>query len=288
MHDSDERFPPPLCHPGTREAVIYRILDWYGYQQGPGKPIMWVYAPAGYGKTAIAGTVAEMLEEKSAELDFSPIGATFFFWRTSQERNSPARFIVTIAYQLSMSIPGLACHIQTAVMQNPMILRKALEVQLRKLIVEPFKALGDTRDMPNCFIIIDGLDECINSDRESRVERRYAEDQEIVQVRVLDLIHILASSQLPLSFLLLSRPEAWIKQHIESQQFEGLVEFVNILNDYVNSNPDLTHSTPFSSLYELYRQILRTCPEGNRSVMIDVLGELYVGSFCFDDDVAMP
>ncbi|KAJ2922706.1 hypothetical protein H1R20_g14385, partial [Candolleomyces eurysporus] len=350
MHDSDERFPPPLCHPGTREAVIYRILDWYGYQAGPRKPIMWVYAPAGYGKTAIAGTVSEKLEEKLRELNFNPLGGTFFFWRTSPERNSPARFIITLAYQLVIAIPELAPHIENAVKRNPMILRKALEVQL-KLLVEPFQALGDTKGMPNRLIIVDGLDECINSDRESRVDKKYAEDQETVQIRVLDLIRSLTSHRLPLSFLILSRPEAWIKQHIESATLKNLVEHVNlyevgdhlkdvetfvkaelsrlgldgedlvtrlvrranghilyastvirhidcqyddarkrlenILNDNSNSNPDLAHSTPFSSLNELYRQILRTCPEGTRSVMIDVLEEVYEACFCFDQYVSM-
>ncbi|KAJ2922611.1 hypothetical protein H1R20_g14473, partial [Candolleomyces eurysporus] len=338
MHDSDERFPPPLCHPGTRETVIYRILDWYGYKQGPRKPIMWVYAPAGYGKTAIAGTVAERLEDKSAELDFCPIGATFFFWRTSMERNSPARFIITLAYQLATSIPELTLHIENAVKRNPMILSKALEEQLKKLIVQPFKALGETRDIPNRLIVIDGLDECINSDQESRIEKQYAEDQETAQIRVLDLIHALASHQLPLSFLILSRPEAWIKQHIESQKFKDLVDFVdlcevgdhlkdvetfvtaelsrlgldeedlverlvrragrhmlyastvirhidcpygdprlwleNILKGDSSPNPDLAQSTPFSSLHELYRQILQSCPQRNRSVMIEVLEEI--------------
>ncbi|KAJ2922606.1 hypothetical protein H1R20_g14474, partial [Candolleomyces eurysporus] len=351
MHDSDERFPPPLCHPGTREAVIYRILDWYGYQQGPGKPIMWVYAPAGYGKTAVAGTVAEKLEEKSGKLKFNPVGATFFFWRTSPERNSPARFIITLAYQLSMSIPKLAPHVENAVKQNPMILTKTLEIQLRKLIIEPFKALGDTKDIRNRLIIVDGLDECINSDRESRVERKYAEDRETVQVRVLNLIRSLVSHQLPLFFLILSRPEVWIKQHLESQQFKDVVEpldlyevgdhmndveiFVraelsrlglgkedlvervvreagghmlyaatlirhiedpygdprlrlqNLLGDHSNSSPDLSHSTPFSSLYELYRQILRSCPEGVRSVMIEALEDIDVANNDFAPDVDM-
>ncbi|KAJ2936415.1 hypothetical protein H1R20_g676, partial [Candolleomyces eurysporus] len=31
MHDSDERYPPPMCHSRTREVVILRIKDWYGY-----------------------------------------------------------------------------------------------------------------------------------------------------------------------------------------------------------------------------------------------------------------
>ncbi|KAJ2922692.1 hypothetical protein H1R20_g14396, partial [Candolleomyces eurysporus] len=303
MHDSDERFPPPLCHPGTREAVIYRILDWYGYQRGPGKPII------------------------------------------------PARFIITLAYQLYISIPELAPHIENAVKRNPMILTKALEVQMKKLIVEPFKTLGTTQDMPNRLIIIDGLDECINSDRESRIEKKYAEDRETVQIRVLDLIHALASHQLPLSFLILSRPEAWIEEHIKSQKFEDVVEFVdlyevgdhmqdvetfvkaelsrlgldeedlvkplvqranghmlyastvirhiespyddprkrlqNILNICSSSNPDLAHSTPFSSLHELYRQILRSCPEGNRSVMIEVLEDIDAAVLSFRSEIGL-
>jgi hypothetical protein len=223
-----------------------------------------------------------------------------------------------------------------------MILTKALEVQMKKLVVEPFKALGDTdtKDMPNRLIIVDGLDECINSDRESRIEKKYAEDRERVQIRVLDLIRDLSSHRLPLSFLILSRPEAWIKQHLESRQFKDTVEFVdlyevgdhmqdvetfveaklsqlglyeedlvkglvkkagghmlyastvilhiddpygdprtrlqNILNNSSNSNPDLAHSSPFSSLHELYRQIMRSCPEGTRSRMIEVLEDIEV------------
>ncbi|KAJ2914539.1 hypothetical protein MD484_g5873, partial [Candolleomyces efflorescens] len=346
MHDSDERFPPPLCHPGTCEVVISRTLDWYGYQAGPRRPIMWIHAPAGYGKTAIAGTLAEHFEQKMNELNFNPLGATFFFWRTSQERNSPARFIVTLACQLAMSVPGLVPHVENVVRGNPMILTKALEVQLKKLIIEPFKALGDTEHLPNRLIIVDGVDECINSDRESRVRKKYAEDQEIVQIRVLDLIRTMASHQLPLSFLILSRPEAWIKQHIQSHQFSGLVEMVDlcevgdhmqdvetfvraelsrlqvadenlvqvlldragghmlfastvvrhidcpyddpptrlkkILTSRSTSNSDLAHSTPFSSLHELYRQILRSCPEGNHQAMIEVLEDLRASEATFN------
>ncbi|KAJ2936417.1 hypothetical protein H1R20_g678, partial [Candolleomyces eurysporus] len=234
LHDSDERYPPPMCHPGTREVVIARIKDWYGFQTRPDKPIMRVHAPAGYGKTAIAGTVSKLLEEVEG-LEFSPLGATFHFWRTSPERNSPARFIITIAYQLAMSIPELTLHIENAVKRNPMILRKTLEVQLMKLIVEPFKALGELDDIPNRLVIIDGLDECLNSDQECTVDRQFAEDQENVQIRILDLIHNLQSHRLPLSFLILSRPEAWIKQHMQSASFGRVVEAVDLyaLGDHV-------------------------------------------------------
>ncbi|RXW11879.1 hypothetical protein EST38_g13976 [Candolleomyces aberdarensis] len=349
MHDSEERYPPPLCHEGSREVVISRIEGWYGFEIPPEKKIMWVHAPAGYGKTAVAGTVSKNMESRT-DLDFNPVGATFFFWRTSDERNSPARFIITLAYQFTISIPELAPHIEAAVKRNPMVLNKALEVQLMKLIVEPFQSLGELDDMPHRLVIVDGLDECINSDQESRVEKQYAEDQEHVQVRVLNLIRTLHSHNLPLCFLILSRPEPWIKQHIGSKSFQYITETLDlyqvgdhmkdvekfvrdelvriaerldsqpgddeewpgedtvkvflrnagghmlyaatvirhiddpygdphqrlqdIFKSRLNSSPELAHSTPFSSLHELYRQILRSCPQANRPVMVGVLEEI--------------
>ncbi|RXW14276.1 hypothetical protein EST38_g11575 [Candolleomyces aberdarensis] len=299
---------------------------------------MWVHAPAGYGKTAIAGTISKMLEE-TVGLDFSPLEATFFFWRASFERNSPTRFIIAITYQLAMSIPELKPHIESAVNWNPMILRKAPEVQLVKLIVEPFKALGELENIPNRLVTIDGLDECIKSGHESPVEKKNAEDQRkfksesLISFTPSNLIYALQPHRLPLSFLILSRPEIWIKQHIVSRSFTNLVEVVdlyavgdhmkdaeniqdkrwptedivhgfvrrtnghmlyastvirhidnqydgsreslrNILDSSSKSNSDLAHSTAFSSLHELYRQIMRSCPETHRSLMVEVPGDI--------------
>ncbi|KAJ2928258.1 hypothetical protein H1R20_g8827, partial [Candolleomyces eurysporus] len=349
MHDSEERYPPPLCHEGTRDVVISRIEGWYGFEIPPEKKIMWVHAPAGYGKTAVAGTVSKKMESRT-DLNFNSVGATFFFWRSSPERNSPKHFIITLAYQFTMSIPELAPHIEAAVKRNPMVLNKALEIQLMKLIVEPFKSLGELDDMPHRLVIIDGLDECINSDQQSRVEKQYAEDQERVQVRVLELILTLQSHHLPLCFLILSRPEPWIKQHIGSKSFQATTEILDlyqvgdhmkdvevfvrdelariaeslepqpsddekwpgedlvqdflfntgghmlyaatvirhiddpyddprqrlqdILHRWFNSTPDLAHSTPFSSLHELYRQILLSCPRARQGTMVEALEDI--------------
>jgi hypothetical protein len=64
----------------------------------------------GYGKTTVAGTVKEKLDVMDLDFD-NPVGATFFFWRSSPERNSPARFIITLAYQLAGSIPERQPHV---------------------------------------------------------------------------------------------------------------------------------------------------------------------------------
>ncbi|RXW17754.1 hypothetical protein EST38_g8106 [Candolleomyces aberdarensis] len=346
VHESEERYPPPLCYPGTRDVVVRRVIGWYLDKDGR-KKIMWVHAPLGYGKTAVAGTVKEKLDAVQLGFD-SPVGATFFFWRSSPERNSPARFIITLAYQLARSIPELRPIIDAAIKSQPDVVKMALEIQLLKLIVEPFKSFENLATMPNRLVIVDGIDECINSDRESLVKKKYAEDQEVVQIRVLDLIHRLQSHHLPLSFLILSRPEAWIKRHLESRPLRDVVEPVDLykvgdhmsdvkrfvraelsriaesfglegadeewpeeealvrkseghmvyaatvirhiddeysdprqlLKDIIENapahRPDIPHSTPFSYLYELYRQIMRSCPERNRSLMMEVLGEVMI------------
>ncbi|RXW12289.1 hypothetical protein EST38_g13565 [Candolleomyces aberdarensis] len=355
VHESNERFPPPLCFPGTRDVVVGRVIGWYLDKDGQ-KKIMWVHAPLGYGKTAVAGTVKETLDGMQLGFD-SPVGATFFFWRSSAERNSPARFIITLAYQLAQSIPELCPGIEVAIKSKPGIVKMALENQLIELIVKPFKSLPNLNTMPNRLVIVDGIDECINSDRESLLKKEYAEDQEGVQIRVLNLIHHLHSHSLPLSFLLLSRPEAWITRHLEAEPFCDVVEpldlyevgdhikdvkrFVRaelsriakhhrleepdeewpeeealvrrseghmvyaatvirhidddygdprqLLKDIIENapahRPDISHSTPFSYLYELYRQIMRSCPERNRSLMMEVLGEVIVSyDINFEDE----
>ncbi|KAJ2922617.1 hypothetical protein H1R20_g14481, partial [Candolleomyces eurysporus] len=356
MHNSDERFPPPSCHPGTRQVALDLIIGWYGHKKQPKKPFMWVHAPAGYGKTTVAQTVSNQLEA-DADVEFNPLAATIFFWRTSSNRNNPSHFVATLAYQFAMSIPELRPLIEHAIKHDPMVVDRSLEVQLEKLIVEPFKSL-QIEAMPNRLVVIDGLDECINSVAESRIEKKYAEDREHVQIRVLDLLRTLQSHRVPLSFLILSRSEPWIRRHFESKSFQDLVEIVDLykaenhlndvekllraefsriaktldyepgeahedwpseeqmqalfrttrghmlfaatvirhvddpyddprqrLQDIISKAPPFTtgivHSTPFSSLYELYRQIMRSCPDGCRTLLTQVLEGILASEWCF-------
>jgi hypothetical protein len=213
---------------------VSRAIGWYLNKDGK-KKIMWVHAPLGYGKTAIAGTVKEKLDVMDLDFD-NPVGATFFFWRTSPERNSPARFIITLAYQLAESIPKLQPHVDAVIKSKPGIVKMALERQLDELIVKPFKSLSSLEKEPVRLIIVDGIDECINSDREARIGKKDAEDQEAVQVRVLDLILRLYSHNLPLRFLVLSRPEAWIDRHLRSPRFRDVVEPLDLyeVGDHMN------------------------------------------------------
>ena len=73
FHNSEERFDPPKCHPNTRLAVLTKIMEWIKWEEDLNSFIMWVYGPAGAGKSAISQTIAEMCEEEMILL------ASFFF-----------------------------------------------------------------------------------------------------------------------------------------------------------------------------------------------------------------
>jgi hypothetical protein len=123
------------------------------------------------------------------------LGASFFFKRGYPSRGHAKRLFATIAYQLALAVPDSNRHISQSVETNPSLVDKSLATQLRKLIVEPCR-----QNTSSCtlVVIIDGLDEC--------------EDQK-VQQEILCLIgRAVTEQQLPLRFLIASRPESHIRE----------------------------------------------------------------------------
>ena len=191
FHNSKERFDPPKCHPNTRLAVLTKIMKWIKWEEGFDAFIMWVYGPAGSGKSAIAQTIAEMCEEEMILL------ASFFFSRNDPSRNNVNHFIATIAYQITLNLPHVREAILGVIERDPLIFNKSLIVQFKSLIVAPLQPLAEagffSEPTSRRLVIIDGLDEC--------------SDPKIQQ----NILEILANAQrqhrLPLIFLFASRPE---------------------------------------------------------------------------------
>ena len=80
FHNSGERFDPPKCHPNTRTHILIKIMNWTVGQVGWDGFIMWLYGPAGAGKSAIAQTIAELCHARHLLL------ASFFFSRTDPKK----------------------------------------------------------------------------------------------------------------------------------------------------------------------------------------------------------
>jgi hypothetical protein len=157
--------------------------------------ILWLHGPAGAGKTAIARRVAELCEAQGLLL------ASFLFFRSDPKRNTMKPLVANITYSVARVIPITNELIKIAIEADPLILTYSIEVQLTKLVLEPLRFLADqghflSGNFPR-LVVIDGLDECLDKDGQT------------------NLIQFLASAvvrnQLPLKFLIVSRPEAHIK-----------------------------------------------------------------------------
>ncbi len=63
LHNAAERSDPPKCHLETRLEIRTEIITWI-VEPGVRKTfILWIYGPAGSGKTAIQLTIAELCNE---------------------------------------------------------------------------------------------------------------------------------------------------------------------------------------------------------------------------------
>ena len=190
FHNSLERGDPPKCHKRTREAILNKIMDWVMKKIETDAFMMWLYGAAGAGKSAIAQTIAELREEHKLLL------ASFFFFRADSLRSTSKQLVATIAYQISVVIPGVGALMEAAIDKDPHLLSRSLITQFMAIIVDPLERLfetsvGEHMDLPK-LIIIDGLDECMDG----------------TQAQILDMIFAIGKrSKFPFGFLVASRPE---------------------------------------------------------------------------------
>ncbi|RDB30578.1 hypothetical protein Hypma_006986 [Hypsizygus marmoreus] len=194
--DSDDRYPPPRCHPHTRKEVVSTIEEWVqSCSARHDGSIFWLYGPAGAGKSAVAQTISESCARHGQ------LAASFFFSRGNSGRDSMSRLFNTIAFQLAMLSRLWRERINKIVTDDPSVVRKAPAIQLDKLIIGLFSSerLEGGRRPPGSpfLVVIDGLDECKGS-RD--------------QTTTLDLIsQPVRMCRLPLNFLIVSRPEPHIR-----------------------------------------------------------------------------
>ncbi|KAF5348800.1 hypothetical protein D9756_009783 [Leucocoprinus leucothites] len=189
--DSSARDPPPRCHPGTRVEIMSNAHEWLHHSDG----VLWLYGPAGVGKSAIMQSVAE------SEADNQSLGATLFFSRPFA-RDEPSGVWPTISFQLAVKETSYRAYIQEELDNNPKLLKKGMKEQFRKLIAEPFgqkQVIGSSKMLS---ILIDGLDECRGED---------------AQVEIIQLVaeFIKEYPTAPLAWIIASRPEQRLKLAFE-------------------------------------------------------------------------
>ncbi|KAF9259166.1 hypothetical protein L218DRAFT_933992 [Marasmius fiardii PR-910] len=213
-HNSEVRYPPPRCHAETRKIIRQQLRKQIDSHAGP--QVCWLSGSAGVGKSAIAQTISEECEQDRK------LVASFFFSRNDAKRNIPTYLFLVIAYGLASSIPELRASIGLAIQSNPAILHHSLEHQFTELIAKPCRSLG--RQGPKwegCprLVVIDGLDECVGGESQTRV-------LSIIADAFRD------PAGLPLQFLICSRPEPTIKEFFDSEIFRPYLYCYFLHDDY--------------------------------------------------------
>ncbi|KAM6493663.1 hypothetical protein JOM56_010024 [Amanita muscaria] len=218
IHDSSVQDPDRRCHPGTRANVLARLQAWTD-DPSASEHIVWLHGLPGAGKSSIAQTIIRQCGKEK-------MIATFFFYRSDPSRSDGNRLFTTIAWQLASSIPDVKSHLVHSLTHRPDLPMKDVETQFEELIVQPFHALNDAVSRFELslapVVVIDGIDECTD---------------EKLQRRFLNVIgNAIRDRRVPLRFLLLSRPEAHIKEIVD--QFECSTLCID-LDSIDNGNHDI-------------------------------------------------
>ncbi|RXW13013.1 hypothetical protein EST38_g12843 [Candolleomyces aberdarensis] len=246
IHDSRERCDAPKCHPETRVAVQDDLYGWIvdgdGESERP-RDVKWVTGPAGTGKTAVMGSLADRCAANGV------LGATFFFasWSASIGRRRKTSFVTTIAYQLARYREDLQTAISTAVEKNPDVFEKNLHVQMEALVLSPLRELVRQSDGPGLrgAIIIDGLDECeaeqyhdtTSTGARGKPVRTNAQDQ----LEILQVLRAASSDpSFPFRILIASRPERVFREFFDPKSNPTLFADKLDLNEDYNANADMT------------------------------------------------
>ena len=195
-------------------------MGWIKWEGDLWSFILWVYGPAGAGKSAIAQTIAEMCEQEMILL------ASFFFSRNDPSRSTVNPLIATIVYQISLNLPDSREAILGAIERDPLIFSKSLAIQVKSLIVGPLQPLAEAgyfKDPTSRrLVIIDGLDEC----SDPKVQ------QNIVEV----IANVQRQHQLPLIFLFASRPEQQISFTFNTGVIPSVTTLIALDDSYLPDN----------------------------------------------------
>jgi hypothetical protein len=179
--------------------------------------MLWLYGPAGAGKTAIARKVAELCEAQGLLL------ASFLFFRSDPNRNTMKPLVANIAYCIARVIPATHELIKNAIEADPLILTSSIEVQLTKLVFQPLQLLAGqgyyfSANFPR-LVVIDGLDECLDKGAQTNL--------------IQFLASAMAQNQLPVRFLIVSRPEPHIKLAVALASQQTTFYRLELNNDFL-------------------------------------------------------
>ena len=141
------------CLPGTRAKLLNDIDKWA--TDVGGERIFWLCGKAGTGKSTIARTVAQRLDDNGL------LGASFFFKRGHADRSHAKLVFPTIARQLADKFHEVARLVAAALGRDSFVCGKHLKPQFDQLLSLPLKdATQLLIPSAGIVLVVDALDEC--------------------------------------------------------------------------------------------------------------------------------
>ena len=275
FHKSAQRAEAPRCHPETRQAIQEKIMEWVNKKpENFGLLVLWLYGPAGAGKSAIAQTIAELCEKLGL------LAASFFFSRTTEGCNDSSRLVPTLVWQLIHLIPEIREAVLASLERDSTILSHTPEAQMKALIIDPLNNVSKEELLKHPrFVIIDGLDECLPTNSQIK-ERLPAKSQLDILKIVLDSLQQLNT---PLYFLIASRPNREIQEKFTSFPLKFFTYPLSLEDDLQSTNDIRSFLT--SSFNDMRRQNVYLPRSWPREADITTLVEKASGQFIYADTV---
>jgi hypothetical protein len=137
------------CTPSTRVAVINEIEAWARSSNVP--CVFWLNGLAGTGKSTIAATVCERLEEEHL------LGASFFISRQQADTRDASNIVRSIAHGLATRNSLIAEALSAKLRDSPVSASRSLEKQIADFVTIPARGIDERSRF---VIVIDALDEC--------------------------------------------------------------------------------------------------------------------------------
>ncbi|KAG8794111.1 hypothetical protein FRC12_000459 [Ceratobasidium sp. 428] len=185
------------CTQNTRVELLEDIYEWACNDKS--QKIYWLNGMAGTGKTTIAYSFCERLE------DSRKLAASFFCSRQLPSCRDVNRIVPTVSYQLSRFSRLFRSALSEVLKDNPDVHNQVLREQFKSMVLNPLEYVKDAL-RTDLVVVIDALDECDNNDGVDRM-----------------LSALLSSAQrLPIKFFVASRPDAKILDRMRGQRGESM------------------------------------------------------------------
>ena len=248
------------CDPGTRVDLIAKIEQWVNGSDERAATC-WLSGPAGYGKSALAQTVAERYTKEGRLL------GCFFFLRGAGERSRLSCLIPTLAHQVSLSVPAVKPFLEKALGDEPALLGPTVSLahQFQKLIVE---SIHSTTSKVPSFEVFSRLTKQEQEQEQEQKQKIFvidALDECSDKAEMADFIDVLLNafperSYLPFRILLTSRVEEHIRKKFVHAEARFLYH-LDLENFDARSDIQVYFKRAFACILHENCQMMRRIPK---------------------------